>query len=322
MSSCCSHRLPLLLPLCLFQVQFVGEQGIDEGGVRKEFFQLLVAQLFDANYGMFTVDEETRTYRFNPLSLESTLEFELIGIVLGLALYNSIILDVRFPFAVYKKLLNLSVGWQDLQQYNPTLARGLKQLEDDTSADVEDVYAQSFTVSVDAFGERRTEELKEGGASIPLTSGNRHEYIRLYVDWTLNRSIARQFGAFKKGFDLCVPPASLALFVPEELELLICGSDDLDFIALRSSTVYDDGYSGDSDIVRWFWEVLGEYDDEHKKKVRLQGRAGGGGAAQQPASAPSPPSLPPAHFVVVLALPSCSCSAQAATECRSEAWAA
>jgi ubiquitin-protein ligase E3 A len=33
------------------RVQFVGEEGIDEGGVQKEFFQLIVRELFDPGYG-------------------------------------------------------------------------------------------------------------------------------------------------------------------------------------------------------------------------------------------------------------------------------
>jgi ubiquitin-protein ligase E3 A len=33
------------------RVQFVGEEGIDEGGVQKEFFQLIVRELFDPKYG-------------------------------------------------------------------------------------------------------------------------------------------------------------------------------------------------------------------------------------------------------------------------------
>ena len=36
------------------KVKFAGEQGIDQGGVKKEFFMLLLRQLFDLNYGMFT----------------------------------------------------------------------------------------------------------------------------------------------------------------------------------------------------------------------------------------------------------------------------
>lgn len=42
-------------------VEFEGEQGVDEGGVSKEFFQLVVEQIFNPDYGMFTqrTDEST-----------------------------------------------------------------------------------------------------------------------------------------------------------------------------------------------------------------------------------------------------------------------
>lgn len=32
-------------------VEFEGEQGVDEGGVSKEFFQLVVEQIFNPDYG-------------------------------------------------------------------------------------------------------------------------------------------------------------------------------------------------------------------------------------------------------------------------------
>lgn len=41
-----------------------------------------------AEYGMFTFDEHTRTYWFNPASLEAEIEFALVGAILGLAIYN------------------------------------------------------------------------------------------------------------------------------------------------------------------------------------------------------------------------------------------
>ena len=34
-----------------FVVEFDGEQGIDEGGVSKEFFQLVIEELFNPNFG-------------------------------------------------------------------------------------------------------------------------------------------------------------------------------------------------------------------------------------------------------------------------------
>jgi ubiquitin-protein ligase E3 A len=33
-------------------VEFAGEQGLDEGGVSKEFFQLVVEHIFNPDYGM------------------------------------------------------------------------------------------------------------------------------------------------------------------------------------------------------------------------------------------------------------------------------
>ena len=251
------------------KVQFVGEQGIDEGGVRKEFFQLLVKELFDVSYGMFTVDEETRVYQLNPMSLESSIEFELIGIVLGLALYNSIILDIRFPLFIYKKLLNHTTSFSDLTAAYPALAKGLKALLDDQTDTVEDVYSRQFTVDIERYGERQVIELKPGGTDIALTSANRAEYVQLYTDYVLNRSIDKQFTAFKKGFDLCVPASLLVLFQPEELELLICGSDVFDWQQLRESARYDDGYTDDSNMIRWFWECVNEWSEDKKRKLLM-----------------------------------------------------
>jgi len=56
------HKRELKKPL---KVQFLGEDGIDEGGVQKEFFQLIMAQIFDVAYGMFEYDADTRVFWFN-----------------------------------------------------------------------------------------------------------------------------------------------------------------------------------------------------------------------------------------------------------------
>lgn len=42
-------------------VEFEGEQGVDEGGVSKEFFQLIVEAIFNADYGMFTQQPDSLT---------------------------------------------------------------------------------------------------------------------------------------------------------------------------------------------------------------------------------------------------------------------
>ncbi|KAJ2722494.1 putative E3 ubiquitin-protein ligase [Coemansia sp. Benny D115] len=95
------------------KIEFVGEEGIDAGGLTKEWFMLLVRQLMNPMYGMFvceTDQEESWSplYWFNPASLETSNQYFLVGVVVGLALYNSTILDLRLPLAVFKKLLRPS----------------------------------------------------------------------------------------------------------------------------------------------------------------------------------------------------------------------
>ncbi len=54
---------------------------------------------------------------------------------------------------------------------------------------------------------------------------NSQEFVELYADYILNKSVETQFRAFKKGFLMVTNESPLKyLFRPEEVELLICGS--------------------------------------------------------------------------------------------------
>lgn len=68
---------------------------------------------------MFTYDESTKLFWFNPSSFETEGQFTLIGIVLGLAIYNNCILDVHFPMVVYRKLMGKKGTFRDLGDSHP-----------------------------------------------------------------------------------------------------------------------------------------------------------------------------------------------------------
>ncbi|KAJ0404623.1 hypothetical protein ATCC90586_001192 [Pythium insidiosum] len=250
------------------KVKFIGEDGIDEGGVRKEFFQILLRQLLDPAYGMFTYDDETRTLWFNSDSLEATMEFELIGILLGLAIYNAVILDVSFPHIVYKKLMGCRLGLSDIETAMPALGKGLRQLLE-FDGDVEEVFQRNFEYSYEVFGAVKTIELKPGGTTIPVTNANRAEYVELYADYILNTSVSRQYEAFHKGFHLVCNGEVLEMFRWEELQLLVCGSPELDFEALEEAARYEDGYTEESECIRFNHLLLPEYSTREKLKDRL-----------------------------------------------------
>ena len=51
--------------------------------MKKEFFQLLVTELLCPDYGMLIYQPESRTYWFNPTTLEAYAEILLLGLVRG-----------------------------------------------------------------------------------------------------------------------------------------------------------------------------------------------------------------------------------------------
>lgn len=54
----------------------------------------------------------------------------LVGLVLGLAVYNAVLLDFPLPIALYRKLLGQPTGLRDLKEMDPPLGRSLQGLLD------------------------------------------------------------------------------------------------------------------------------------------------------------------------------------------------
>ncbi|XP_011876712.1 PREDICTED: ubiquitin-protein ligase E3A isoform X2 [Vollenhovia emeryi] len=250
-------------------VEFEGEQGVDEGGVSKEFFQLVVEEIFNPDFGMFTTQEDTQMTWFNPTSFESDAQFTLIGIVIGLAIYNNVILDVRFPMVVYRKLLGRKGGFPDLEDWSPTLYRTMKELMEYTGDDMPEIFMQTFRVGYrDVFGSLSFHELKENGDELYVTQKNKKEFVDLYADFLLNKSVERQFNAFRRGFQMVTDESPLALlFRPEEIEQLVCGSKIFDFAELEAATEYEGGYTVDSEAVRNFWRVAHSLPPESQRRL-------------------------------------------------------
>ncbi|XP_041271880.1 probable E3 ubiquitin-protein ligase HECTD2 isoform X3 [Onychostruthus taczanowskii] len=261
------------------KVTFVGEAGLDMGGLTKEWFLLLIRQIFHPDYGMFTYHKDSQCHWFSSFKCDNYSEFRLVGALMGLAVYNSITLDIRFPPCCYKKLLsppivpcdhNTLVGicgvtLDDLFQIMPELAHGLSELLS-YEGNVEEDFYSTFQVFQEEFGVIKSYNLKPNGDKIPVTNRNRKEYVQLYVDFLLNRSIYKQFAAFYYGFHSVCASYALLLLRPEEVEILVCGSPELDMSALQRSTQYE-GYQKTDLTIRYFWDVVLGFSLDLQKKL-------------------------------------------------------
>ncbi|KAJ1521334.1 hypothetical protein ONE63_003010 [Megalurothrips usitatus] len=342
------------------RLTFAGEPGLDMGGLTKEWFQLLVREIFDPDKGMFVYHPHSRCYWFripssartwepvesasrtatappSPVEAEATddgvvagalsrvavvdeeeetlQQYNLIGVLMGLAVYNSNILDLRFPSVCYQKLLSPPVvphadmhlgvvrnpTLDDLAQIMPEVARGLRELLA-YQGDVEHDMCLTFQASIEEFGCVKTFPLRQGGEEVAVTNANRKEYVRLYLDWMLNTAIYNEFRSFYLGFHSVCASNALIMLRPEEVEMLVCGCPQFVLDDLRKVTEYD-GYQPYSAAVVHLWSVLEEFSDELRKQFLLfttgSDRIPVGGAAMMTfkvSRSPAPlDNLPQAH---------------------------
>ncbi|TRZ23540.1 hypothetical protein HGM15179_003554 [Zosterops borbonicus] len=155
------------------KVIFDGEEAVDAGGVTKEFFLLLLKELLNPIYGMFTYYPESNLLWFSDTCFVEHNWFHLIGIICGLAIYNFTVVDLHFPLALYKKLLNVKPCLEDLKELSPTEGRSLQQLLDYPGEDVEETFCLNFTICRESYGVTEQKNLVEDGDKILVQKDNR-----------------------------------------------------------------------------------------------------------------------------------------------------
>uniref|UniRef100_A0A8C5BRH2 HECT and RLD domain containing E3 ubiquitin protein ligase 3 n=1 Tax=Gadus morhua TaxID=8049 RepID=A0A8C5BRH2_GADMO len=251
------------------KVIFDGEEAVDAGGVTKEFFLLLLKELMDPVYGMFTHYPESNLLWFSDKCFVEHNWFHLIGIICGLAIYNSTVVDLHFPLVLYKKLLAVPPSLDDLKELSPTEGRSLQQLLDHDGDDVEEVFCLNFAITRENYGLTEVMELIPGGEDISVDQSNRKEFVEAYLCYVFSGSVSELYSAFSAGFLKVCGGNILSLFQPTELMAMVVGNDNYNWEEMEKNAVYKGEYSATHPTVRIFWEVFHDFPLEKKKQFLL-----------------------------------------------------
>jgi len=266
------------------KVKFAGEDGVDEGGVTREYFRLLLEKLFTPEYGAFRCDADSRFLWFDTGSKNDPQDFWMIGAVLGLAVYNNLPgINVSFPPALFKKLTGVAVTLDDLKRLFPSQGASIQAVLDWTpppgasgeEADkaFQDTFCLDFSTSYEAGGQTKTVNLldEEGEDAVaPVTFQRRDEFAELFKDWYLASGATgpnkKQYEAFKRGFSrVCGSPVFNCLSAAE-LEAIVSGEKDLDFNHLRKGAQVVDGTPYKPGYLEGFWKILLDLDPYQRKQ--------------------------------------------------------
>ncbi|XP_068933678.1 E3 ubiquitin-protein ligase Itchy homolog [Petaurus breviceps papuanus] len=249
-------------------VIFPGEEGLDYGGVAREWFFLLSHEVLNPMYCLFEyAGKDNYCLQINPASYinpDHLKYFRFIGRFIAMALFHGKFIDTGFSLPFYKRILNKPVGLKDLESIDPEFYNSLIWVKENN---IEECGLEMyFSVDKEILGEIKSHELKPNGSNILVTEENKEEYIRMVAEWRLSRGVEEQTQAFFEGFNEILPQQYLQYFDAKELEVLLCGMQEIDLNDWQRHAIYRH-YTRTSKQIMWFWQFVKEIDNE--KRMRL-----------------------------------------------------
>ncbi|XP_055376204.1 E3 ubiquitin-protein ligase Nedd-4 isoform X6 [Condylostylus longicornis] len=249
-------------------IEFEGETGLDYGGLAREWFFLLSKEMFNPYYGLFEYSAmDNYTLQINPFSglcnEEHLSYFKFIGRIAGMAVYHGKLLDAFFIRPFYKMMLQKPIDLKDMESVDTEYYNSLLWIKENDPTELE----LTFCVDEETFGHTSQRELKTNGANINVTNDNKDEYIKLVIEWRFVARVKEQMGAFLEGFGSIIPLALLKIFDENELELLMCGIQNIDVKDWRDNTLYKGDYHKNHIIIQWFWRAVLSFSNEMRSRL-------------------------------------------------------
>nr|XP_033494611.1 NEDD4-like E3 ubiquitin-protein ligase WWP1 isoform X2 [Epinephelus lanceolatus] len=248
-------------------VIFRGEEGLDYGGLAREWFFLLSHEVLNPMYCLFEyAGKSNYCLQINPASAinpDHLSYFCFIGRFIAMALFHGKFIDTGFSLPFYKRMLNKKLILKDLESIDPEFYNSLIWIRDNN---IEECGLEMyFSVDMEILGKITSHDLKADGANVLVTEENKEEYISLMAEWRFSRGVEGQTKAFLDGFNEVVPLQWLQYFDEKELEVMLCGMQEVDLQDWQRNTVYRH-YTRNSKQIIWFWQLVKEVDNE----VRLR----------------------------------------------------
>ncbi|KAL0279413.1 UNVERIFIED_CONTAM: hypothetical protein PYX00_000980 [Menopon gallinae] len=249
-------------------VEFEGDVGLDYGGLAREWFFLLSKEMFNPYYGLFEYSAtDNYTLQINPHSGMCNEEhlnyFKFIGRIAGMAVYHGKLLDAFFIRPFYKMMLGKTIDLKDMESVDAEYYNSLLWIKENDPNGLE----LTFALDEDSLGIMSQRELKPGGANIPLTNENKNEYISLVIQYHIVTRVKEQMDAFLEGFSCLVPLNVIKIFDENELELLMCGIQNIDVKDWKQNTLYKGDYHANHIVVQWFWRVVLTFNKEMRARL-------------------------------------------------------
>ncbi|WAR20444.1 AREL1-like protein [Mya arenaria] len=240
-----------------FEITFIGEQGLDWGGLRREWFETVCVHLFDPSVaGLFcrpSEDSQGLSARGSSHRLS----------------YRQLV-KARFSRSFLAQLIGLRVHYKYFETDDPELYKTkIKYIEENDIEGMELTFAEEEYLpgSQGNQGTVKVVDLIPGGSKQAVTNENKLQYLDQLAQYRLATAVREPIEAFLKGLNELIPDNLLSIFDENELELLMCGMRKYSVADLKNNHVVNGSTQTFRRVLEWFWTVIGSFSDEQMARL-------------------------------------------------------
>lgn len=253
----------------LLRVSFVGESGVDAGGLHREWFVLVSRALADPACGVFKcTNESDQSLALNDnseavIGSEHLMYFHAAGRFIGRALLEGTAVGFHLATPLLKLILGLPLTFGDLEHFDPEVYRSLLWLLENNGVDA---LGLDFSVTVRRGADTTAVDLIPSGRDVAVTDANKRQFVERKWQFLMVENAASQLYVFLKGVYEVLPYEQLVLFDSEELDFVLCGSSEIDVDDWEQNTRHSESLAH-SPVRKWFWEIVREMPSEYQRRL-------------------------------------------------------
>ncbi|XP_019856800.1 PREDICTED: apoptosis-resistant E3 ubiquitin protein ligase 1-like [Amphimedon queenslandica] len=260
-----------------FFVKFDEEEGIDCNGVSREFINCLCDAIFSGRRpdGLFRAfKEDDMQSLVHPTTdkerngLYDLRYYHFAGLIVGKCLYetamgNTLLVRAKFTRSFLAQIIGLRLTWKYFETDDPHNGK-VRYIKECSISDL----GMDLTFTEEEYDgsskNPRLVELVPNGTKKPVTESNKMYYLNKLAQYRLCSRVSKEIDEFMKGLNFIVPAELFGIFDENELELLMCGLQELSVQDLRSNAVVR-GVSGQT--IEWFWTSVNQLSQEELARL-------------------------------------------------------
>ena len=244
-----------------WRVEFLNEDGIDSGGLTKEWFIELVKEMVSPNRKLFLQREgdQAGSFGIHPNILkkmsqaESLMHLRFCGTIFGKAIAERCMVGATLDTVLTQSIVGadyVECSMEALESFDPTFANSLKWiLNNDITSDFGETLCACRP-------DNSIVDFVEGGRNVDVDEQNKQVYVDGMIRFKLLDELEIQRDSFVEGFTSIIRAERIEGFATDELNLMLTGRADFDVDEFAKACKFEGDLDSDAPLALWFWEIL------------------------------------------------------------------